>query len=119
MKTFLFFLFIVNFALANSFELKNTSSRFKLQITKTFLFYGSEQIQKKVELKACNSSLAQNLNEQLLSFLPKENTEKGIPFFVDAKELLVKANSAKAKKILSMDQRMMEFFLEERRVCAL
>jgi hypothetical protein len=116
MNVILLFL-LSSLALANVFQLKETSSRFILEIRPDVLFFESESLQKKFVIRPCNENLAKTLNAELLALLPDTKIEKGISFEVDKRLFNVAPGSELGKRILAMGPRILRFTLEEYRAC--
>jgi hypothetical protein len=112
-----FFILILlsNQVLANSFSLKDSSARFELKISKDQLIYESEQLHKTIFINHCNRSLAQKLNTEMLNLIPKMQPEKGIVYFVDDKKMIL--NSQSASHAMSQDEKMLNFFSAEKKLC--
>lgn len=101
----------------NVFELKETSARFRLQITATELSFEGESLRKKIPIQTCNLALAKNLNSEILSVLPEKKIETGIAFAVDGKAVQVDPKSELGKMIFAMEPRITRFILEAKKAC--
>lgn len=106
------------FLFANTFDLKETSNRFSLAIDARALSYTSEKRKIEAEIKPCNLPLVRALNAELLSQVPLKNVPKGLPFLVDGNTYYVSAKGKEARVLLSMDQRMTRYQLEEKKTCS-
>jgi hypothetical protein len=111
-------LFLTTTLFANSFDLKETANRFSLVINSRVLTYTSEKKRIDGEIKPCNLPLVRALNSELLSQVPFKEEPKGLPFLVDGNTYHVAANGKEAKVLLSMDQRMIRYQLEEKKACS-
>ena len=110
-------LFISSLGHANTFRLYDTAERFTLAISKTEVKFDSEVVNKSVELNACSLKLAQDLNAEYFSIIPKTDFPKGLSFSVDGNTMKIDPKSALAKKALSTQPRMIRFFLEVKTKC--
>ncbi|MFZ4713156.1 MAG: hypothetical protein ACOYL6_05580 [Bacteriovoracaceae bacterium] len=113
----LLFLISSNSVWANQFQLEKLGTRFNLVITLQKLNYSSEYLKYETDVKKCNKELIKELNAEMLQSLPSLPTKDGIPFKVDQSELLVDIKSPLGNKLLSMDQRLLRFKVEERKSC--
>lgn len=104
--------------LANTFDLKETASRFSLVISARSLKYVSERKRIDGQIRPCNLPLIRELNSELLGQVPLKEETKGLPFQVDGNTYRVAANGKEAKVLLSMDQRMVRYQLEEKKACS-
>lgn len=109
MKALLIFL-ISSTVYSNTFELKETNSRFQLSITPVRLIYSSEIMSHDVRLGNCGLSLARELNEELLNAVKARKTH--YDFYIDGKKL-----RAPASAVTLMDAKIMSFLLKERSLC--
>ncbi len=116
--TFLFAIFFPAMLFANTFDLKETSNRFSLVINSRNLTYISEKRKIEADIKACNLPLVRALNAELLSQVPLKNAPKGLPFLVDGNTYFVTLKGKEARVLLSMDNRMTRFQLEEKKTCS-
>ncbi len=103
---------------ANTFDLKETSNRFSLVINAKNLNYTSEKRKVEREILPCNLPLVRALNSELLSQVPLKEFPKGLPFLVDGNTYSVSPKGKEARILLSMDQRMIRYELEEKKACS-
>ncbi len=103
---------------ANTFDLKETSNRFSLVINSRNLTFISEKRKVEREILPCNLPLVRALNSELLSQVPLKETSKGLPFLVDGNTYTVSPKGKEARILLSMDQRMIRYELEEKKACS-
>ncbi len=103
---------------ANTFDLKETSNRFSLVINSRNITFVSEKRKLNRDILPCNLPLARALNSELLSQVPLKETPKGLPFLVDGSTYTVSPKGKEARVLLSMDQRMLRYELEEKKACS-
>jgi hypothetical protein len=103
---------------ANTFGLKETSNRFTLTINARNLTFISEKRKVERELLPCNLPLVRALNSELLSQIPLKEAPKGLPFQVDGSTYTVSPKGKEARVLLSMDQRIIRYELEEKKACS-
>lgn len=95
---------------SNTFELKDTSERFTLDITPERLFYKSEIMSHNVKLGECGLELAKEINAGLLK---AAGAQKGtVDFYVDGKKF-----RAPSSEVSLMDAKIMSFLLNEKSLC--
>ncbi len=116
--TFLLGLIFSTGLFANTFDLKETSNRFSLVINSRNLTFISEKRKIERDILPCNLPLVRALNSELLSQVPLKETPKGLPFLVDGNTYTVSPKGKEARVLLSMDQRMIRFELEEKKSCS-
>lgn len=117
MKFLLLFLITLP-AFSNTFELTETGSRFKLVITKNDLMFSSESLNTKVSLRPCSFQLAKNLNNDLLSKLPRTPAaQSSIKIKVDNEDFGLSPKDDFSKIVFSMEQKVSQFLMDERAAC--
>ncbi len=106
-----FFLALLSLPLySNTFELKHTSARFKLDITPEELRFKSEILTKKYRLTPCSLELARELNGELLGSIGVK--ESDLDFWVDGKKL-----RGPSSLLLIMNEKILAFSLKEQELC--
>ena len=116
MKIFLFFLFISQ-SYANTFSMQESGARFNLKITRDSLIYRSEMMNEKLKVNRCNFRLVEKLNSSLLGMIPTTDYKNGLTFSVDGNDFVLNADAPSLKTLMNMDQKIMSFLLNERKIC--
>lgn len=102
---------------SNSFQLDETSARFKLSISKDKLYFHSESLKTDIALRPCSFPIAKALNNQLISKLPRTFASSGLKFKIDNNEFFLSEKDELAKIVLSMEHKILQFMAEEKTAC--
>ncbi len=113
----LVFLLMVPLAFANNFGFTQGPQRFELKISHTDLTYSSEILKKSVKVRACNRTIVQSLNSDLLELVRKNVGPGKVFFMVDQKQLTFPETSPIVNALINMDLRLITFFRQERLNC--
>jgi hypothetical protein len=109
MKGFLLLLFSLPLY-SNTFELKETSARFILEINPEQLMYQSETLTKKFALTPCSLELAQEVNSELVNSIGTK--ESDLDFWVDGKK-----RRGPSSILMVMSEKVLAFSLKEHELC--
>jgi hypothetical protein len=107
----LFFLALIALPLySNTFELKDTSARFKLEITPKELRFESEIMTKKFILTPCSLEFARELNDEFLGSIEVKDSD--LDLWVDGKKL-----RGPSSLLTIINEKILAFSLKEQEIC--